>query len=98
MGQRNEGVKYYPEMGRRGAVGICLARSQGDRGINARGTPLEFMPRKPLDAWPSGAHFGAVGGDGLFIPTGCLTASAGSGAAPQGVGAVGSAMSAFYRP
>src|SRR6202051_5407413 len=27
----------------------ALPISQGDRGINARGTPLAFMPRKPLE-------------------------------------------------
>ena len=63
--------------------GIRSTRGQGDRGINASGTPLAFMPRKPLDAWSSAAHFEAVGGDGICIPTGCLTASAGSGAEPQ---------------
>jgi hypothetical protein len=54
----------------------------GDRGINAG--CLAFMPRKPLDTLEVADADGSCRGC-FFIPGGCLTASAGSGAAPQGL-------------
>ena len=41
------------------------------------------MPRKPLDALEGANAQGSCRGWGFYIPDGCLTASAGSGAAPQ---------------
>lgn len=41
------------------------------------------MPRKPLDALEGANAQGSCRGWGFPIPDGCLTASAGSGAAPQ---------------
>jgi len=43
------------------------------------------MPRKPLDILEGEYTPGSRRGWGVTIPGGCLTASAGSGAAPQGV-------------
>jgi hypothetical protein len=41
------------------------------------------MPRKPLDALEGADAQGSCRGWGFYIPDGCLTASAGSGAEPQ---------------
>jgi hypothetical protein len=42
------------------------------------------MPRKPLDALEGPHACEQLPGKHLFIPGGCLAASAGSGAEPQG--------------
>ncbi len=55
----------------------------GDRGINAARFIAAFMPRKPLDALEGANAQGSCRGWGFYIPGGCLTASAGSGAEPQ---------------
>jgi hypothetical protein len=65
---------------------IDKAPEEGVKGIVEYRSPLagEDMPRKPLDTLGGRSHSGPVGGVGWFNPTHCLTASAGSGAEPQG--------------
>ena len=66
-----------------GFCGIRLARGQGDRGINATGTPVAFMPRKPLDALPSGSHFGQLVGMAFASPPAASRRVRGLGQSPR---------------
>src|SRR5450759_956166 len=63
--------------------GIRLTRRQGERGINARGTPLAFMPRKPLDAWASASHFGQLVGMAFSSPPAASRRVRGLGQSPR---------------
>jgi len=62
---------------------LCSKGGQGERGINATVSSSRLCRESPLTPWRA-PTLRAVAGDRLIIPGNCLTASAGSGAAPQG--------------